>query len=117
MRHMIKGKKFGRKTGQRTAFLKSLASNLILKEKIKTTETRAKVLKSNVEKMVTLAKKQNIASLRLLTARVSKKPAMKLFYDIAPRYQERKGGYLRVTKISGYRQGDAATMAYVEFVK
>ncbi len=110
-------KKFGRKKGQRAAFLKSIASNLILKEKIKTTETRAKTIKSQVEKMVTLAKKQNIASLRLLTARLSKKTAMKLFYDIAPRYQERKGGYLRVTKVSGYRQGDGAEMAYVEFVK
>jgi large subunit ribosomal protein L17 len=116
MRHLKKGRKFGRKTGQRKAFVKSLASNLILKEKIRTTEARAKTLKSEVEKMVTLAKKENVASLRLLIARVSKKPAMKLYYDIAPRYKERAGGYLRVTKISAQRQNDAARMAYIEFV-
>lgn len=116
MRHQKRGKKFSRKKGQRKAFLKSLASNLILKEKITTTETRAKEIKSFVEKLVTLAKKQNVASLRLISSRISKKPALKLFYDIAPKYMDRKGGYLRVLKLSKKRIGDATQMAIVEFI-
>ena len=116
MRHLKKGRKFGRKTGQRKAFIKSLASNLILKEKITTTEARAKEIRMVVEKMVTLAKKQNLASLRLISSRLAKKPALKLFYDIAPKYAEKKGGYMRITKISQRRKGDASKMAQVEFV-
>lgn len=116
MRHQKKGTKFRRKTGQRAAFMKSLSRNLILKEKMVTTETRAKAIKPEVEKLITLAKKQNLASLRLLISRTAKEPAMKLYYDIAPRYTERKGGYLRITKISGARVNDATQMAQIEFV-
>mgnify|MGYP001619548329 CR=1 FL=1 len=116
MRHLNKGRKFHRKKGQRRAFLKGLAGNLILKEKITTTEMRGKELKSFVEKLVTLAKKQNLASLRLLISRLNKKSAQKLFYEIAPRYQNRRGGYLRVIKSGLRRQNDAARMAVVEFV-
>jgi len=116
MRHLKKGKKFHRKTGQRKAFMKSLSSNVILKNKITTTETRAKAVKSAVEKLVTLAKKQNLNALRLLLARLNKKAALKLYNDIAPKYKEKKGGYLRVIKMTKPRKGDSAPMALIEFV-
>lgn len=116
MRHQKEGRKFHRKTGQRTAFLKSLLSNLILKGKIETTEARAKEIKQRVEKLVTLGKKQNIASLRILISRLSKKPAFKLYYDIAPKYADRKGGYTRIVKFGKRRVGDASTINLIEFV-
>ena len=117
MRHLKKGRKFHRKKGQRKAFLKSLAGNLILKGKISTTEARAKEMKSFVEKLITLAKKQNLASLRLLISRLNKKPAQKLFYEIAPKYKDGRGGYVRVIKSATRRKNDAAKMAIIEFVK
>lgn len=116
MRHQKKGRKFGRKKGQRVAFLKGLAENLIINESITTTDARAKELRPFIEKQITLAKKQNIASLRLLIARLSKKSALKLFYDIAPKYKERNGGYTRITKISKVRIGDNAKLSVIEFV-
>ena len=116
MRHLKQGRKFHREKGQRVAFKKSIAQNLILKEKIRTTDARAKEMKREVEKLVTLAKKQNLASLRLLVSRTSKKTAMKLYYDIAPRYADRAGGYTRVTKVSRPRTGDGAPMSVIEFV-
>ena len=116
MKHLKKGKKFGRKAGQRRAFLKGLISNFVLKEKITTTDARAKALKRDAEKMITLAKKQTVASLRLLMARLPKKSAEKLYYEIAPRYTGRSGGYVRVIKQSKRRVGDSAKTAIVELV-
>lgn len=116
MKHQQKNPKFGRKKGQRAAFTKSLLTNLITHERITTSEARAKLLKQNADKLVTLAKKQNLASLRLLIARLTKKPAMKMYYDIAPRFADRKGGYTRIIKISSVRKGDASARAIVEFV-
>jgi len=63
-----------------------------------------------------LAKKQNLASLRLLIARISKKPALKLYYDIAPKYADRKGGYVRIIKLGKRRVGDRSEINLVEFV-
>jgi large subunit ribosomal protein L17 len=116
MRHLKEGRKFHRKKGQRRAFLKSLISNLILNGKIETTQARAKEIKQRVEKLITLAKKQNLASLRLLIARISKKPALKLYYDIAPKYADRKGGYVRIIKLGKRRVGDRSEINLVEFV-
>ncbi|MFA7201857.1 MAG: 50S ribosomal protein L17 [Candidatus Paceibacterota bacterium] len=116
MRHQKSGTKFRREKGQRNAFIKNLAKNVILKGKIKTTETRAKAIKPVVEKLVTLARKQTLASLRLLISRVSKEAATKMYYDIAPKYTQRAGGYMRITKISGSRKGDNSTMAILEFI-
>ena len=116
MRHLKKGRKFGRKKGQRKAFIKSLIVNLILKEKIETTVNRAKEIRPKIEKLVTIAKKQNLAHLRLLLAQLPKKTALKLYYEIAPRYQEKKGGYLRIIKTSRTRKRDQTEMAVIEFV-
>jgi len=117
MRHLSKGRKFHRKRGQRKAFLRSLIANLITYKKIETTEARAKEIKRLTEKLVTLAKKQNLGSLRLLIKRIGKKPAFELFQKIAPKLKERKGGYLRIVKSPRRRKRDAAKMVIIEFVE
>ena len=116
MRHLKKGRKFHRKKGQRKALIRGLISNLILKEKIETTEAKAKEIKPSIEKMVTIAKKQNLAALKLLISLISKKSAEKLYYLIAPRYKERRGGYLRIIKGTSRRKNDGSKMAIIEFV-
>ena len=116
VKHLKKGRKFHRARGQRRALLKSLIANLIIKEKIETTEAKAKEIKSATEKLVTLAKKQSVASLRIILSRLSNKAGQKLYYQIAPRYAERKGGYLRIIKLAKVRKNDAAKMAIIEFV-
>lgn len=111
-------RKFHRKKGPRRSFLKNLANNLITKERIETTETRAKEIRPVVERLVTIAKKQQLANLRLLVSRLSNKDtAQKLFYEIAPRYKERAGGYLRIVKQGRFRKRDAAPLAVIEFVR
>ncbi|MBI2514727.1 50S ribosomal protein L17 [Candidatus Wolfebacteria bacterium] len=116
MRHLKKGKKFHREKGQRQALMKSLLANLILREKIETTAVKAKALRREIEKTLSLGKKQNIASLRLLQARLPKKAAGKLYYELAPRYAERHGGYARILKGVKRRKSDNAPMAMIEFV-
>ncbi len=109
-------RKFHKKKGPRKLFFKTLAHNLIMKGRMETTEAKAKEIRPRVEKGITLAKKNNIASLRLLLARFTKDSANKLFYEIAPKYKERSSGYLRILKIGGQRKRDAATKALIEFV-
>ncbi len=116
MRHLKKGRKFHRKKGQRQALFKSLINNLILKEKIETTEAKAKEIKPLIEKLITLGKKQNLASFKILLSRLSKKSAQKIYHQIAPRYQDRKGGYARIIKSVKRRKDDGAKMAIIEFV-
>ena len=89
----------------------------IIYKKIETTEARAKELKRRAEKLITLAKKQNAASLRLLISRLGKKPALELFYKIAPQLKGRSGGYLRLIKSPRVRKRDAAPLAIVEFIE
>jgi large subunit ribosomal protein L17 len=109
-------RKFGRIRGRRKSFLKTLENNLIMRGKIQTTEARAKEIRPEVERLVSLAKKQNLASLRLLLARLPKDSANRLYYDIAPKYQDRPGGYLRILKTAERRKRDAAKQAIIEFV-
>ncbi len=109
-------RKFNRKRGDRRLFKKSLAVSLIKKEKITTTVARAKELRPMVERYITLGKKNNLAGLRLLLRRLPKESAQKVFYEIAPRYKERKGGYTRIIKTSHMRKRDAAQMAIIEFI-
>ncbi|MCR4279245.1 MAG: 50S ribosomal protein L17 [Candidatus Zambryskibacteria bacterium] len=115
MRHHNANRKFGRKTNQRNALLKSLAYSLALKGKIKTTEAKAKELRPYMEKLVTLGKKETLASRRLLESRVGKEAAKKIATDLAPSYKERAGGYLRITKMVR-RKSDGAPQAVIEFV-
>lgn len=112
-----KARKFGRMSGARRSFLKGLMHNLIMEEKIKTTEARAKEIKPRVEKLVTLAKRKDVSSLRILIKRLPhKSSAYKLFNEIGPRYAERRGGYLRIVKTTEVRKRDAAPQAIIEFV-
>jgi len=109
-------KKFHRKRDQRKALFKILAHNLIMNEKIKTTHQRAKYLKSIVERLISKAKKQNLSSLRYILERLPKKSAYKVFYELAPRYKERNGGYVRIIKLPFKRIKDNAKMSLIEFV-
>jgi large subunit ribosomal protein L17 len=116
MRHGNVNRKFGRKTNQRKALLKSLGYSLVVKGKIKTTEAKAKEVRPFVEKLVTLGKKDTLASRRVLEARVGKIAAKKIATKLSPEYKERNGGYTRITKMVR-RSSDGAPMAVIEFVK
>ena len=108
-------RKFGREKNQRVALMKSLAYSLTLKEKIKTTEAKAKELRPYIEKLVTLGKKDSQASRRLLISRVGERAARKITSELSPRYKERSGGYTRITKMVR-RRSDGAPEAVIEFV-
>lgn len=108
-------RKFGREKNQRVALMKSLAYALTLKEKIVTTEAKAKSLRPMVEKLITLGKKQTPASRRLLETRVGKQAGKKIATDLAVRYKERAGGYTRITKMVR-RVSDGAPQAVIELV-
>ena len=117
MRHLKKGKKFNRIAGRRRSFLRNLTNDLIRKERIETTEIRAKAIRPIAERMVTIAKKQNLAARRLLFSRLQdKRVVSKLYEEIGPRYQERAGGYLRIVKLAKSRKRDGARLARIEFV-
>lgn len=117
MRHHNSKRKFGRDKNQRKALLSSLALSLIIREKIKTTEPKAKELRPFIEKLVTRAKKGDLATRRLIIAKLSNrsKETKKLFDVIAPKYIDKKGGYTRIIKL-GVRKSDSAAMAVIEFV-
>jgi len=108
-------RKFGRETIQRKALLKALATALIENEKIKTTQAKAKTLSSFTDRLVTRAKRGDVASRRLLLTKVGSKAVNKLMSEIGPRFKERDGGYTRVIKL-GQRQSDGSPMAKIEFV-
>jgi len=114
---MKKKRKFNRERNQRRAFLKSLAVALITKGKIKTTIARAKELRSVAERLVTHIKRHQAqsAEYRELRKNLPKVAAQKLIKDIAPKYKERNGGYTRIIKLPP-RRGDAAKMAFIEFI-
>jgi len=116
MMHHNKTKKLGRKKNVREALIAGLAESVILRGRIKTTEAKAKALRPFVERLVTLAKKDTLASRRMIISRLgSEKRATKLFSDIAPKYKDRNGGYTRIVKLPA-RGGDASPMAFIEFV-
>jgi len=115
MRHHNANRKFGRERNQRKALLKSLAYSLVMKEKIKTTEPKAKEVRPFVEKLVTLGKSGTIASRRLLETRVGKIAGKKIALALSPKYKDTKGGYTRITKLI-QRKSDGAKMAIIEFV-
>lgn len=122
MKKRKRGRKLSRKRNQRKALLKALASALLLNEKIKTTEAKAKEVSSLVEKFITQAKKGDLTSRRLLAKSLgggrvaSKKIVKKLIEELGPRYKERKGGYTRIIKL-GSRKSNGAKMAIIELIK
>ena len=117
MRHKKKGRKLGRKIGNRKALLMNLACQLITHKKIKTTDPKAKELRSFIEPLITLAKKNNLHSRRLVIKKLPKKNIVRiLFEEIAPVFSERPGGYTRITKL-GHRDNDRAPVSVIEFVE
>lgn len=117
MKHRkIKTSAFGLKYGPRKALLKGLVNSLVEKERIKTTLPRAKSIRPLVEKAITLGRKNSLHVRRLLLAKYSnKKTADKIVSDLSKRFKERPGGYTRIVKL-GYRKGDQAQKALIEFV-
>ncbi len=117
MRHRRTGKKFGRKKGPREAMLRNLATSVVLYDAVKTTETKAKAIKPIVEKYVTASRDNSLHTRRkLLQYFYDEKAVNKLLEELGPRFKERPGGYMRIVKI-GPRQGDAAKVVRLEFVK
>ena len=116
MRHNKKVNHLGRKSGHRKALLASMASSLILKKRITTTEAKAKALKPYLEPLVTKSKEDTTHNRRVVFSYLKDKEAVKeLFAVVAPKIAERPGGYTRVLH-TGFRQGDAADMALIELV-
>ena len=116
MRHGHAHRKLGRTTSHRTAMFANMAASLIKHEQIVTTLPKAKELRPFVEKLVTLAKRGDLHARRQAISQVRDVAQVgKLFAVLGPRYKERNGGYIRVLK-AGYRYGDNAPMAVIEFV-
>ena len=117
MRHKLAGRKFNRTSAHRKAMFKNMSVSLSEHEQIKTTLPKAKDLRGIIEPMITHAKNHDdVAGRRLAFSRLrDRKAVQKLFAELAPRYKERPGGYVRILKC-GYRPGDQAPMAYVELV-
>ena len=116
MRHQRVMKKFGRSMEHRKMLMKSLVTNLILAESIKTTLPKAKEARKDADKMVTIAKKGDLAACRLAASRLVQPEAVKkLFAEIAPAMKDRQGGYTRIVKL-GTRKGDAAEMCILQWV-
>ena len=113
---MAGNRKLGRPTAHRNAMLRGLVTYLLENGQIETTLTRAKEVRSEAEKMITLAKKNTLASRRQALAYITKEDVVtKLFSEIAPKYDDRNGGYTQIYKL-GPRRGDAAEMALIKLV-
>ena len=116
MRHQVAGRKLNRTSTHRKAMFANMACALIKHEQIFTTLPKAKDLRPIVEKLITLGKKGDLNARRLLISRLrDEKMADKVLAVLATRYKERPGGYIRVLK-AGFRYGDSAPMAMIEFV-
>ena len=123
MRHRVAGSKLGRSGAQRQALFRNMITQLFLNGRITTTEAKARAIRSDAEKLITVAKHglavdgNNVHARRLVAARLNgDEVTKKLFVEIAPRYQSRPGGYTRIYKL-GMRQGDGAEMAVLELVQ
>lgn len=116
MRHGFAGRRFARSASHRKAMFANLAASLIEHEQIVTTLPKAKDLRPIVEKLVTLGKRGDLHARRQAIAQIGNEPLVKRLFDtIAPRYAQRHGGYLRIMK-AGFRHGDNAPLAVIEFV-
>lgn len=109
-------RKLGRATAHRLAMLRAMVTFLLENDKMETTVTRAKEVKAMTEKMITLAKEDSLHNKRLALSFITKESVVKKLFDvIGPKYREKNGGYVRITRI-GPRRGDAAEMAIMELV-
>jgi large subunit ribosomal protein L17 len=117
MRHRKAKYKLGMRTSHREAMLRNMVTSLLEHESITTTDARAKAIRSVADKMITLGKRGDLHARRQAMQTIrSKKVASLLFDEIAPRFSNREGGYVRVVK-KGFREGDRAAMSLVELVE
>ena len=127
MRHRVAGRRLNRSKGHRTALRRTLVTELFRHERIRTTEAKAKAIRSQAEKLITLAKRglvveqttpeRGVHARRLAAGRLNDPQIVKkLFNELGPRYADRPGGYVRIIKL-GLRKGDAAQMAVIELVE
>jgi large subunit ribosomal protein L17 len=117
MRHRILKRKLNVDTSHRKALLSNLAISMIINRKVNTTLPKAKELQKYLEKIVTIAKEDNLQAKRQVFKILQNKQALKLlFEEISPQFRERNGGYTRIIK-AGFRKGDCSPMAVIEFVK
>lgn len=116
MNKNVFGRKFKRDVNERKALFKSLMSSLVLYERIETTESKAKAIKSQVEKLVTKAKQGDNSAKSVLEKSLSKPAFDKILKEIGPRFSKRAGGYTRIIKL-GRRFGDDAPVAILEWVE
>lgn len=115
MRHGVAGRRLGRNSSHKRALMRNLTTSLILHERIQTTDSKAKELRSVVEKMITLGKRGDLHARRLAASFVIGKEAVQKLFEMAPRYNDTKGGYTRIMKL-GRRLGDAAPISIIELI-
>jgi large subunit ribosomal protein L17 len=117
MRHQRKRDKLSRDAGHRKALIRNLSSQVLQHERVRTTQAKAKVVKPEVEKLITLGKRGDLHARRQALASLNQDKFVvhKLFDEIAPRYSDRPGGYTRILKL-GPRRSDATEMVYIELV-
>jgi large subunit ribosomal protein L17 len=116
MRHKVAGYKLGRTTSHRRSLLRNLTTSLIVEERIETTVAKAKALRPQVEKMITLGKRGDLAARRQAASYLMTREAVrKLFDTIGPRFGDRNGGYLRIVRI-GWQKGDGTEKAFIELL-
>ena len=117
MRHQVKNKRVGRNMAHLDAMLGNLATSILLYEKVKTTQAKAKAIKPIIEKMITMAKTRPVAHTRRYADAFlpDKNASAKLAHVIAARYKDKKSGFLRIVPL-GFRAGDAAPMVQIELV-
>ncbi len=117
MRHRKKGRELGRTRSHKKAMLRNMVTSLIIHERVRTTEAKAKELRPFAERLITLAKKGDLHSRRLAGRQIADSEALrKLFDHIGPRFETRPGGYTRILKL-GARKGDGAELALIELTE
>jgi large subunit ribosomal protein L17 len=117
MRHQVAGRKLGRNMAQRKSLFRNLTTDLLRHGKIRTTEAKARAIRSKTERLITLAKRGDLHA-RRLAARDVQDPVVlrKLFDELAERYEDREGGYVRIHKL-GPRKGDAAPLVLISLIE
>lgn len=116
MKKNVFGRKFKRDINKRKALFKGLLSSLVLNERIKTTEAKAKAIKAEADKLISKARKEKKLAKKLLSVHLHPKAIEKLISEITPRFKDRNGGYVRIIKL-GERLSDNARMAVIEWVE
>ena len=116
MRHRNAGFKLGRNTSHRRALLRNLVTSVIVEDRVETTVAKAKAVRPHIEKMITLGKKGDLHSRRQALSFLQTDTAVaRLFGEVAKRYSDRQGGYLRIIR-TGFRQGDGGEKAFIELL-